>query len=88
MQIDKNPVYRKVIIPWYDSETICFIMIIFLIFVCSFSIAGVSVAINHAAYQEYAWLPILLTSLSTYALISASTRLILRLFFSDRETNL
>lgn len=87
MQIDKNPIYRKVIIPWYDSDGICFMMIIFLIFMCSFSIAGVSVALGNGPFHKDAWLPILLFLMSFSVLLSASIRFVLRLFFSDRNSN-
>lgn len=86
IQIEKNPIYRKVIIPWYDSDGLCFAMIFFLIFICSFSIAGIFVALDSPRFQGEIWLPFLLFLLSFYTVVSASVRFILRLFFSDRSS--
>ncbi len=88
MQINKNPIYRKVIIPWYDSETACFTLIILMTFVFSFGCIGISVALNNAGYFKYIFVPSIILALSTYVIISSLTRLILRIFFSDREPTL
>jgi hypothetical protein len=85
IQIEKSPIYRKVIIPWYDSDALCFAMIVFLIFICSFSIAGVFVALETLQFHRETWLPVLLFLLSFYVCVSASVRFVLRLFFSERN---
>ena len=78
MRLDKNPIYRKVIVPWYDSEAACFIMIILMGFVFLFSHAGVSVARETIEYHEDIWVPVLLMIMSAGVIVSTAIRLIKR----------
>ncbi|MFC1825842.1 hypothetical protein ACFLYZ_00430 [Thermodesulfobacteriota bacterium] len=78
MRLDKNPMFRKAIVPWYDSETACFIVIVLMAFIFMFGFAGTSVAHENAAYQEYIWVPVLLMVMSGWVIVSTTIRLIKR----------
>ncbi|UCH19810.1 MAG: hypothetical protein JSU83_14690 [Deltaproteobacteria bacterium] len=78
MRYDRKPVYRKLIVPWYDSETVCFIVIILMLLVFLFSLAGISVATENDEHLTHLWLPILLFLLSGVVIISTVFRLIKR----------
>lgn len=70
--------FRKVIVPWYDSETACFIVIVLMAFVFMFGFAGAAVARENAAYQEYIWVPVILMVMSGWVIVSTTIRLIKR----------
>ena len=78
MRLDQNPVFRKVIVPWYDSETACFILVVFIFLVILFGFAGVSAARENAGYREYIWVPVALIVLNAGVLVSITIRLIRR----------
>ena len=75
MRLDQNPVFRNVIVPWYDSETACLIVIIFMGIVVLFGFVGISVAQNNRIYQEHLWVPILLIVMSCSVILSIAIRL-------------
>ena len=78
MRLDPNPMFRKVIVPWYDSETACLVVIVLMAFVFLFGLAGTAVAHENAAYQEYIWVPVLLMVMSGGVIISTTLRLVKR----------
>ena len=78
MPANKNPVFRKAIIPWYNSTTAYIIMIIFMLLVFFFAMTGISVAKEYPEYQGYVWVPVILLVLSAGIIISATARLIKR----------
>ncbi len=78
MRYDQRPVHRKLIVPWYDSETLCFIQIMVMLMVLLFALAGISVASQNDAHQSHIWLPILLVIMSTGVIVSTSIRLVKR----------
>jgi hypothetical protein len=78
MRLDQNPMFRKIIVPWYDSETACFIVIAMMALVLMFGFAGASVALENEAYQEYIWVPVLLMVMSGWVIVSTTIRLIKR----------
>lgn len=78
MRLDKNPVFRKIIVPWYDSEAACLFMIIFMAFVFLFSLAGVVVARETVEYHGYLWAPVFLMVMSAGVIVSTTIRLIKR----------
>ena len=75
MRLDQNPVFRKVIVPWYDSEIACLAVIIFMGVVVLFGFTGISVAQDNLLYHEHIWVPILLIIMSGSVLISITIRL-------------
>jgi hypothetical protein len=78
MRIDQNPLFRKVIVPWYDSESACFIVIFFMVLVFLFGFAGISATRENIAYHEHVWVPALLVLMSGGVIISTTIRLIRR----------
>jgi len=78
MRIDQNPLFRKVIVPWYDSESACYIVIFFMVLVFLFGFAGISSTRENIAYHEYVWVPVLLVLMSGGVIISTTIRLIKR----------
>ena len=68
--------FRKVIYPFYDSETSCILIIILMLHLLIFSIAGISVAREEPQYNGYVWVPVTLLIMSISILLPAATRLI------------
>jgi hypothetical protein len=77
--MDSKPVYRKVISPWYDSESLCSCVITLMLLALLFAIAGIFVAGEHPVWSAYMWVPILLAGLSAWVLFTTSVRLVRRL---------
>lgn len=78
MRLDQNPMFRKIIVPWYDSEAACLIMIVCMFFVLLFAFAGVSVAREYVEYHEHIWVAVLLMVMSCTVIVSTIIRLIRR----------
>lgn len=78
MKIDANPLFRRVITPWYDSNAACWIVLIFLVAVILFSVAGIVVARSQPDYYPHTWLPVTLLALSASVAGSVAFRLIKR----------
>ncbi|MCK4620028.1 MAG: hypothetical protein KAT52_08780 [Desulfobacterales bacterium] len=81
MPLDQNPLFRKVILPWYDTEKACYTVIVFMLLVFLFGIAGILEAVEKTEYNEYIWVPVLLVAMSTVVIVSTSIRLIKRYFY-------
>jgi hypothetical protein len=78
MPSDKNPVFRKAVIPWYGSKTTYIIVIVFLLLVALFALVGISVSEDDPTYSGYVWVPIVLLVLSAGIIITTIARLIKR----------
>ena len=78
MRIDQHPLFRKAIVPWYDSEAACAITIFLMFLVFSFGCIGIFVAREAIEYQKHVWVPILLVVMSGSVIISTTIRLIKR----------
>lgn len=78
MLLDPKPVYRRVIIPWYDSEIVCFAALLFAGFVVAFSVCGIHVAYETPDYRAYLWIPGMLFAMGMFVFISITVRLIRR----------
>ena len=81
MKLDQPPIYRKIIVPWYDSKIMCLSAIIFLFPVALLGLVGINVADSTQQYQAYLWMPVLLTMLSAGVIFSMTVRLIRRYLF-------
>jgi Kef-type K+ transport system membrane component KefB len=78
MPSEKNPVFRKVIIPWYNSTTVYIIVLVIMLLVLFFAMAGISVSKENVAYNKYVWVPALLLAMSAVIAVTAAARLIKR----------
>ena len=78
MPSDKNPVFRKVIIPWYNSTTVYVIVLVIMLLVLFFAMAGISVSKENVAYNKYVWVPALLLAMSAVIAVTMVARLIKR----------
>lgn len=78
MRLDPNPLFRKTIVAWYDSEVACAVTFLFFSLVFLFGMAGVSVVGETPAYRPCLWVPMLLLVLSGGGIASITLRLIYR----------
>ena len=78
MPTDKNPVFRKAVIPWYNSTTAYVLVILFMLLVLLFAAAGIAVAKENLTYRGYVWVPAVLLVLSVAIIATTSIRLIKR----------
>jgi hypothetical protein len=78
MRIDQNPLFRKTIIPWYDSEAVCIGVIVFMLIVFFFGVVGISVARENEEYHGYVWIAVLLVVMSGGVVFSTIIRLMKR----------
>ena len=78
MRIDQNPLFRKTIIAWYDSEAVCIGVIVFMLMVFFFGVIGISVARENAEYHGYVWIAVLIVVMSGGIIFSTIIRLIKR----------
>ena len=78
MKIAPNPIHRKVIVPWYDSDVLCACVFIFCVFVFVFGVTGICVSAGATEYKPYGWLPWLLTLLSVATAVSIGYRMMKR----------
>jgi len=76
--MNDTPVFRKIIIPWYDSEPVCLLTILFMDTVFLFSAAGITLVREMPEYQRHIWVPAVLAGLSLYVIFSVTIRLIRR----------
>ena len=74
----KSPLFRRVIVPWYDTEPVCYFTLVFSVGVILFSLAGISEANSTPAFKPYIWVPSLLLIMSIVVFISTLMRLIRR----------
>ncbi len=88
MPLNQNPLFRKVIAPWYDTEKACYIVIVFMFLVLLFGIAGISAASEKTEYNDYIWVPVLLLVMSAGVIVSISIRLIKRYIYQSSKQKL
>lgn len=84
MRLEQGPVFRKAIIPWYDSDALCIALLVFSVVVLGFSVVGIQVAWAETAFHAFAWLPVILGTLAFFVAISVMIRLFRRL--SERRS--
>jgi hypothetical protein len=77
MELD-DPVFREIIIPWYDSDGVCVSLITFMGIVFVFGLFGIAAAIEKVEYQQYLWVPVGVSMMSAYVGISIALRLFQR----------
>lgn len=87
MQIDENPLFRKAIVPWYDSEAACLITIILMESVFVFALLGLSVVRDVPEFRRYLWFPGVLMALSFSVILSITIRLLRRFAHHRKKRN-
>jgi glycerol uptake facilitator-like aquaporin len=78
MRLDPNPLFRRAIIPWYDSTALCWVLVVAMAVLVIFSITGIMVARSNPEYSGFVWVPCLLLVLSLIPALTISWRLIQR----------
>lgn len=80
MHLDQNPVFRKIIVPWYDADAACYLTMVFMILVIAWGFLGISVCYETPQYHRHVWVPFSLVLLGAGVLLSISIRMIKRHF--------
>lgn len=75
---DETPVFRKVIVPWYDTDGACILTLVFLVAVFLFACCGLSVTWELPSPYPFIWVPIALMLLSATGVTSIFLRLVRR----------
>ena len=84
MRLDPNPLFRRIITPWYDSSPMCWGLLLAMVGLMAFSVAGIAVASEDPGLSRHAWVPWLLFLLCLFVGCSVAVRM-LRRFFQHRE---
>lgn len=86
MRLDPHPLFRKVITPWYDGNTACWIVLAAMVAVILFSLSGISAARSDPDHHHHTWLPVTLLVLSLFVVQSIGRRLIQRYYARHAQT--
>jgi len=78
MELDKSPLFRRIITPWYDSDTACWILILWSLALFVFALTGLEIAISTPHFNSYVWFPLALTGLIFTLMVSLMFRMIRR----------
>jgi hypothetical protein len=76
MHLDSNPLFRRIIMPWYDSTPMCWILLVCMVILVLFSTVGIFVALANPAYRQSQFVPWVLAVLSFLVGLSVAMRLI------------
>lgn len=85
MKLHKNPSFRKVILPWYDSDLFCLVISICAALLFYFSTTGISLALEDDLYRRYCWVPIMLMLFSGTLLATNLFRILSRMVSRSSE---
>lgn len=75
MQLDQNPYFRRTITSWYDSTFACWLLIITMLVVFVFALAGIMVASGEPDFDKHVWFPGFLAFLSGFLVVKVYIRL-------------
>jgi hypothetical protein len=78
MRLDPNPLFRRAIIPWYDSTVVCWVLEAAMVTLVIFSITGIVVARSNPEYNGFVQVPWVLLILSLGLTFSIAWRLVQR----------
>jgi hypothetical protein len=78
MRPRRPPVFRKAIIPWYDTLFVSIVVIVLMFLLFLFGLAGVSVAFENEMYSAHLWVPIFFLLASGILMITFTIRLFRR----------
>lgn len=85
MRLDPNPLFRRIIMPWYDSTLLCWMLLLCMVALLLFSITGIVVAMDNPDYHRYVWVPWVLASLCFFVGFSVAYRLVRRYQLSRKD---
>lgn len=77
---DQIPSFRRLLVPWYDSEAACLVAILLMDMVFLFAALGMEEARRTPEFRGYMGFPVLLMVLSGGVIVSITVRLIRRFF--------
>jgi hypothetical protein len=80
MRLDPNPLFRKMIAPWYDNTATGIIVIVVMTLIMLFAWVGITTAQANPAYQHLIYLPIFLLLLCLWVCVSVGYRLARRYY--------
>lgn len=78
MRLDPNPIYRKEIVPWYDSDVSALVIVVLVVLSLLFGIAGIVVSRQNPAYHGHTWVPLLVAAMSGGVAVSTIVRMMRR----------
>ena len=78
MRMDQSPFFRKIIVPWYDSDTACYIVIVCMAIIIFFGFTGILTAREAPVTQSRILIPVLLIVLGAGVILSTLIRLLKR----------
>ncbi len=78
MRLEEKPIFKKKIVPWYETERFFFLLIVVMFIIFLFGFVGILVSQEETEYHDYIWMPVLLVVLSGTGIVSTSVRLIKR----------
>jgi len=85
MRLDPHPLFRRIIMPWYDSTPVCWMLLLFMMALMFFSIVGIVVALENPVYLSYQWVPWVLALMSLFVGLSVASRLIRRYHLQHKD---
>jgi|GEM_PF-173733 hypothetical protein len=78
MSLNERPVFRRILTPWYDSDTTCLVVVAVMGAALVFGLAGILTVFEIQSYRRFAWIPLLVSLLSGGVLVSTTTRMTIR----------
>jgi len=76
--LQQSPFYRRQMTPWYDTNAVCWVLIICMLAVLGFALTGVWVARTQSTYHGMLWVPLSLALMSAGVIVSTLWRLVKR----------
>ena len=70
----KSLFIRKSLIPWHDSNIVCWIFILLLFLVICFAVIGIFVVYSNPSFKTYLWVPLFLLVLSSFTFVRIVSR--------------
>ena len=86
MRLDPNPLFRKVITPWYDGKAACRIVLAAMGVSILFSLSGIATARSDPDFYPHTWVPISILVLSLFVVASIGFRLSQRYYARYAQT--
>ena len=74
----KIPVFRSIIVPWYDTEAACLLVIAAMLSALLFGVAGISVVREDTDHLSHLWIVVSIIVPSTGVIVSTTIRLVRR----------